>query len=139
MKDSVSISWLNDMAFEAEVNGHKMYIDASAEHGGKNLGPRPKPLLLVALAGCTGMDVVSILKKMRVEFDSFEVNVEGNLTEEHPKKYDHMKLVYIFKGKGIPRDKVEKAVDLSRERYCGVSAMYSEIMKLDFDIIIEDN
>jgi putative redox protein len=139
MKDSVSISWLTDMAFEAEVNGHKMYIDASAEHGGKNLGPRPKPLLLLALAGCTGMDVVSILKKMRVEFDSFEITVEGNLTEEHPKKYDNMRLIYLFKGKDIPRDKVEKAVDLSRERYCGVSAMYSEILKLEYEIVIENN
>lgn len=139
MKDSVSISWLKDMSFEAEVNGHKLYLDASSEHGGKNLGPRPKPLLLVALAGCTGMDVVSILKKMRVEFDSFDVRVGGNLTEEHPKRYSEMKLVYLFKGKNIPRDKVEKAVDLSRERYCGVSAMFSEILKLEYEIVIEDN
>ena len=66
MKESISLNWLSDMAFDAEVNGHKIYVDASVENGGKNLGPRPKPLMLVALGGCTGMDVVSLLKKMWV-------------------------------------------------------------------------
>ena len=134
----INIDWQGDMAFETELDGHKLVLDASPEVGGKDSGPRPKPLMLVALAGCTGMDVVSILKKMRVEFDSFDVKVGGNLTEEHPKRYSEMKLVYLFKGKNIPRDKVEKAVDLSRERYCGVSAMFSEILKLEYEIVIED-
>ena len=122
------------MSFEAEINGHKLYLDASVEHGGKNLGPRPKPLMMVALAGCTGMDVVSILKKMRVEFESFKVTVDGEQTEEHPKRYKSMKLIYEFKGKDLPLDKLEKAVELSRERYCGVNDMYKEIMEMDYEI-----
>ena len=134
MKESISISWLKDMSFEAEINGHKLYLDASVEHGGKNLGPRPKPLMMVALAGCTGMDVVSILKKMRVEFESFKVTVDGEQTEEHPKRYKSMKLIYEFKGKDLPLDKLEKAVELSRERYCGVNDMYKEIMEMDYEI-----
>lgn len=134
MKESISVSWLKDMSFEAEVNGHKLYLDASVENGGKNLGPRPKPLMMVALAGCTGMDVVSMLKKMRVDLEGFTVSVEGDLTEEHPKRYKSMKLIYEFKGKDLPMDKLEKAIDLSRERYCGVNDMYKEIMEMDFEI-----
>jgi len=137
MKNNVSISWLNEMAFEAEVNDHKLYLDASAEHGGKNMGPRPKPLLLLALAGCTAMDVISVLKKMRVEVKSFDVEVEGDLMEEHPKKYSAMKVIYSFTG-DVPRDKAEKAVNLSRERYCGVSAMFSEILEIDYEIKINE-
>ena len=111
------------MAFEADVYGHKIMLDASEAGGGENRGPRPKPLLLAALAGCTGMDVVSILKKMRVEVEAFNVVVEGDLTEEHPKQYAKMHIIYEFKGKDLPMDKLEKAINLSEERYCGVSAM----------------
>ncbi len=134
MKESISVSWLKDMSFEADVNGHKLYLDASPEHGGKNLGPRPKPLMMVALAGCTGMDVVSMLQKMRVNYESLNILVEGDLTEEHPKLFKSMKLVYEFKGEDLPMDKIQKAVDLSRERYCGVYAMYKEIMELEYEI-----
>jgi putative redox protein len=136
MKESINLSWLQDMSFETEVHGHKLYLDASADHGGKNLGPRPKALMLVALAGCTGMDVVSILAKMRITFDKFNIRVDANLTDEHPKVYSKMKLVYEFTGKDLPMDKLQKAVDLSRERYCGVSAMYKEVMDLEYEIII---
>ena len=98
MKESISMTWLSDMTFEADVNGHKVYVDSSPEHGGKNLGPRPKPLMMVALGGCTGMDVVSILGKMRVKFDSLNIRVEGDLTEEHPKHFERMKIIYEFRG-----------------------------------------
>lgn len=137
MKESIKTTWLKDLSFEAEVDGHKIYLDTHADHGGKNLGPRPKPLMMVALAGCTGMDVAAILKKMRVEFDSFEVEVEGNITEEHPKRFDGMKLIYRVKGKDVPFKSVEKAVNLSKERYCGVSANYEMAFPIDHEIIIE--
>jgi len=122
--EQVTVNWIENMAFEAEVNGHKIIIDAAEPVGGENRGPRPKPLMLVALAGCTGMDVISILKKMRVEVEAFSVKVEGDLTEEHPKQFSQMRVIYEFKGKDLPMDKLEKAVNLSEERYCGVSAMY---------------
>jgi len=128
------MNWLGDMAFQTSLNGHKIVIDAAEEHGGKDLGPRPKSLMLVALGGCTGMDVVSILKKMRVEYNSLEVVVEGDLAEEHPKKFEHMKVYYNFTGNNLPLDKIQKAVDMSREKYCGVSANYKESMQID-DII----
>lgn len=133
-KEKVKINWLKNMSFSAGVNGHEIVLDASAKVGGDNSGPRPKPLLLAALAGCTGMDVVSILKKMRVELDDFNVSVEGDLTEEHPKQFSRMHIVYEFKGKDLPMDKLKKAVTLSDERYCGVSAMFKKAIEITYEI-----
>ncbi|MFV0590857.1 MAG: OsmC family protein [Draconibacterium sp.] len=135
-KQQVKINWLEKMAFEAEVNGHKLILDAGEEVGGENRGSRPKPLLLTALAGCTGMDVVSILKKMRVELDNFNVVVEGDLTEEHPKQFFKMNVIYEFTGKDLPLDKLKKAVSLSEERYCGVSAMFKKAIEVTTEIRI---
>ena len=134
--EQVRVNWLENMAFEAEVNGHKIVIDAAEAVGGENRGPRPKPLMLVALAGCTGMDVVSILKKMRVEVEALNVLVEGDLTEEHPKQFSQMRVIYEFKGKDLPMDKLEKAINLSEERYCGVSAMYKKAIGITTEIRI---
>lgn len=132
----IYIDWQGEMAFEADVNGHKIMLDAAPESGGNNAGPRPKPLMLVALAGCTGMDVVSILKKMRVEFDGLRVWVEAEQTEEHPKHYSSMKIIYEFKGNDLPMDKLEKAISLSEERYCGVNAVYKKAMTVTTEIRI---
>jgi len=137
-KEQVKVKWLKNMAFSAEVSGHEIIIDATEKVGGQDRGPRPKPLMLAALAGCTGMDVVSILKKMRVKVDDFNVNVEGELTEEHPKHFIHMHVIYEFTGKDLPMDKLKKAVSLSEERYCGVSATYREAMKLTSEIKIKE-
>lgn len=138
METSIQLSWQKNMAFETELNGHKLQIDASDEVGGNNKGPRPKPLMLVALAGCTGMDVISILKKMRINVDDFDVEVVAKSTEEHPKHYTSMHLIYKFTGKNLPKDKLEKAVDLSQERYCGVSYVYKKAMDLTFEVKIID-
>jgi putative redox protein len=138
MKESINVDWKGGMAFEADVDGYKVVVDSKEEHGGSGLGPRPKPMMMVALAGCTGMDVVSILKKMRVEYEHFSVRIEGELTEEHPKYYTHMHIVYEFKGKDLPLDKLQKAIDLSQERYCGVSASYRKAMEITHEIKILD-
>lgn len=137
MKETIKARWLKDMAFEAEIDGHKIYMDTSMEHGGKNTGPRPKPLMMVALAGCTGMDVAAILKKMRVEIEDLNVEVEGEVSEEHPKRFTGMKVIYRVKGKDVPLHSVEKAVKLSKENYCGVSANYSKAFPIEHEIIIE--
>lgn len=138
-KQKVSVKWLNNMSFSADINGHEMILDAAAEVGGENKGPRPKPLLLTALAGCTGMDVVSVLKKMRVELDDFNVIVEGDLTEEHPKQFTQMHVIYEFKGKNLPEEKLQKAINLSEERYCGVSAMFRKAIGITSEIRILEN
>ena len=138
MKETIKATWLNDLSFEAEVDGHKLYLDTSLEHGGKNMGPRPKPLMMVALAGCTGMDVVAILKKMRVEIESLTVDVEGDVSEDHPKRFEGMKVIFRVKGKDVSRKNVEKAVNLSKTKYCGVSANYSKAFTIEHEIIIEE-
>ena len=138
MKSSINARWKGNMSFEAEVGNHKIILDADETVGGQNLGIRPKPLMLVALAGCTGMDVVSILKKMKVKFDNLNIRVEGNLTEEHPKHYNKMKVLYEFTGKDLPLEKIQKAVTLSEEKYCGVRATYMQAMDLSSEIIIID-
>lgn len=137
MKQSINLRWNEAMSFETELNGHKIIIDADESVGGKNAGPRPKPLLLLALAGCTAMDVISMLGKMRVKPDAFHVEVDGELTSEHPKYYHKLHVKYIFKGKELPMDKLEKAVNLSQEKYCGVSAMLAKAAELTHEIIVE--
>ena len=135
-KERINVQWLENMAFKTVVNGHEFIIDAEEKVGGEDRGPRPKPLMMASLAGCTGMDVVSILKKMRVELDYFNVVVEAELTEEHPKHFIKMHVIYEFKGKDLPMAKLKKAIDLSEERYCGVSATYKQTMELTSKIKI---
>ena len=138
MNNKVNVAWTGDMAFEAEVNDFKLKLDADKSVGGNNSGPRPKALMLVSLGGCTGMDVVSILAKMRVIPDYFNVEITGELTEEHPKIYDKIHVVYTFRGKDLPLAKLEKAVNLSQDRYCGVNAMLSKAATVTHEIIIEE-
>ena len=136
--ERITTVWMDEMAFEATVNGHKIILDAEENVGGLDRGPRPKPLMQVSLAGCTAMDVISILKKMRVEVEDFRVHVDGELTEEHPKHYSKMHIIYEFTGKDLPMPKIEKAVTLSHDRYCGVSYLYRKIMDLTYEIVVHD-
>jgi putative redox protein len=133
-KDTINLNWTDGMAFEADVEGYKIQIDADPEFGGKKKGPKPKPLMMVALAGCTGMDVVSLMNKMRVEFDSLNIVVEGELTEEHPKHFTRMKIIYEIKGGNVDIKKVEKAVAMSKDKYCGVSHSFKQAMEIDYEI-----
>lgn len=138
MKETISTIWLNDLAFEAEVDGHKIYMDSNVKYGGKNTGPRPKPLMMVALAGCTAMDVAAILQKMKIELEDFSVDVEGDISEDHPKRFLGMKVIYRVKGKNLQKASIEKAVNLSSTRYCGVSANYSKAFPITYEIIMEE-
>ncbi len=134
MKHFIDLAWKGNMAFETDMDGHQVTIDAGKESGGDDLGPRPKKLMLTALAGCSGIDVISILKKMKIVPESFHVVVEGDVTEDHPKRYQEIKVVYEFKGKDLPFEKLQKAVELSEEKYCGVSAVYKEAMNMSSEI-----
>jgi putative redox protein len=124
------------MSFEAQVNGHKIIMDADSSVGGQDQGPRPKILLLAGLGGCTGMDVISILEKMKIVPDMFWMDITADLTDEHPKVYNKIKITYYFKGENLEYAKLEKAVKLSKERYCGVSAMLSKTAEMDVEIVI---
>lgn len=133
-KHSIKTEWKGSLAFEADVNGHKVMMDANEEVGGNNLGASPKKLMLVALSGCTGMDVVSILTKMRVNIEKCNIEVQGDVTEDHPKQYFKMHVIYEFTGKNLPMDKLEKAVKMSEETYCGVEALYRKAIEVTSEI-----
>lgn len=137
MKHTLNTEWNGNMQFEASVNGHSLIMDAKEESGGMNAGPRPKELMLAALAGCTGMDVVAILKKMRVDLKGFNVNVEAELTEAHPKHYESMHIIYEFEGDNLEEDKLKKAIELSQNTYCGVSAVYRMAMPITYEIVVK--
>jgi len=138
MTTKTSTNWVKGMAFDAEISGHHLTMDADSEWGGQDLGPRPKPLLLAALAGCTGMDVVSILDKMKVGPYTFRMDIEADSTEEHPIVYKEIRLSYIFGGEALPQDKIMKAVKLSFEQYCGVSAMLKKAMPVSIKVFINE-
>lgn len=135
-KHSIVTNWVGGLAFEADVNGHTVRMDAPVAGGGENSGPGPKKLMLVALSGCTGMDVVSILQKMRVEIEGVNIEVQGDVTDEHPKHYHQMHVIYTFKGKNLPLDKIEKAVKMSEDTYCGVGALYRKAIEVTSEIRI---
>lgn len=136
MKDSVTINWVEGMSFNTETDNFEIVIDAHSEFGGKNKGPKPKTLLLTALGGCTSMDVVSMLNKMRVKFDKLLVTVNGELSEDIPKYYTQIHVIYEVTGENIPKDKIIKAVDLSEEKYCGVNFMLKQTAKITSEIKI---
>jgi putative redox protein len=137
MKHNLDVAWKGQMKFEAELNGHKLIVDADPESGGEDAGPRPKKLILMALAGCTGMDVVSLLKKMHIEVEDFNMSIDADLTDEHPKHYQSMHVKYRFKGKDLPLEKLQKIVDMSQERYCGVAATLKLGLPVSWEVVLE--
>ncbi len=135
----VDVTWHGNMLFAVEGNnGRYAMMDASRSVGGQESAPSPKEVFLGGLAGCTGMDVVSILRKMRIEPETFTVRVEAELGEEHPRPFLSYELVYVFTGKGLEdaADKIKKAVDLSQQRYCGISATLEKTGPVKYSVKI---
>lgn len=122
------------MRFESNNPGGILIMDTEAEHGGGGAGLRPKALMLNALAGCTAMDVASLLNKMRIELNTFNVAVSGELTDEHPKYYHSVTVDYHFYGKELDREKLHKIVYLSVDKYCGVMEMFRRFAKLNINL-----
>jgi len=127
----------DDLSFEMDLQGHTFMVDSDEKFGGQDRGPRPKALLLSGLAGCTGMDVASILGKMKMAYDSFAVEVEAEQNDEHPIVYTRIHVKYVFTGDSIDRDKVQKAIDLSQTKYCGVYAMLSKTATISSEIVVQ--
>jgi len=125
--------WKENMVMESEIRGIKVIMDSKDE--GENKGQAPKELVLSGLCGCTAMDVIAILKKMRSLPESFYIEAEATQTEEHPRVFNKIQLKYI--AKGVDREKFEKAVKLSQEKYCGVSEMLRKTAEITYEIIIE--
>jgi len=133
--NTITSVYQGGMAFKADVKGHDIIIDLDKAGGGNNLGTSPKILMLVSLAGCTGLDVVSILNKMKVTFSDLSINVHAHLTETDPKIYDEVTVSYTIKVDKKDEGKVQKAVTLSQDKYCGVSEMFRAFAKLSHTII----
>jgi len=117
------------LAAKADTN-HWVMMDGRDPSGGEGAASTPKELLLMALGGCTSMDVIPILKKMRVKVDAFEVHLTGNAREEHPQVFTDIHIEYILYGDAIPEADVERAIELSTTKYCSVSAMLRDSVKI---------
>ncbi|WP_428908186.1 OsmC family protein [Niallia sp. Krafla_26] len=116
-----NIKWEENMTFSGiTISGQKVKMDAAEEVGGNNSGARPTELLLYGLAGCTGIDIISILNKMRLNPTSFEMDVKGERADEHPKRFTNIHIHYALQG-DLPEQKVIRAIQLSKDKYCSVS------------------
>ena len=125
------VKQLQGITFAGKTDSNNwVMMDGPENFGGSNAAIRPKELLLISLGGCTGSDVAAILQKKRVKVDGFEMNITADMTEEHPKVFSKMNLEYVFYGKGIKEKDVERAIELSQTKYCGVTAMFEKAMEI---------
>ncbi|PWG04577.1 OsmC family protein [Polaribacter aquimarinus] len=138
-KNLVTTVWKENMQFESDnPSGLNLFMDAGEENGGKGEGYRPKALMLSSLAGCSGLDVVSLLKKMHAEVADFKIEVTAELTDEHPKFYNKVKVDYHFKDAELKPKKIQKAVNLSVTKYCGVMEMFRHFADVEIEIFLHD-
>ncbi len=130
---------IEGMAFMGEAgSGHALVMDGSPEYGGRNLGFRPMELILLGVAGCTAFDVVNILRKGREDVADCIVEVAGERAGEDPKVFTKVHLVYRVKGKNLSPAKVERAIKLSKEKYCSASIMVAKTAEMTFEYHIEE-
>ncbi len=134
----IAIRWIEGKEFQATTeSGHTVTTDAKEAYGGKNHGPSPMELLLACLGNCTGISVIDILTKKRQEISGFELRVEGIISDTHPKVYTDIEVVYILHGKDISPKAAEDAIQLSKEKYCGISEMLGKSARVTtrFEIV----
>lgn len=127
------LNWKGQMTFEAHNRNHQLLLDAPAEHGGLDQGPSPKEYLLNAMGGCTAMDIVSLLQKMRQPIQDFKISIEAIKNTEHPIHFKSALIIFELTGE-LQKEKVIKAVDLSLSRYCGVNFMVSKTCEIKYQI-----
>ena len=125
---------------KTEDSNHWVTMDGPENFGGSNAAIRPKELLLLSIAGCTSADVIAILQKKRIKLDDFQINISAESTENHPKVYSKINLEYVFTGNNIKEKDVERAIDLSQNVYCGVTAMLQKAVEIshNYKIIIPE-
>jgi putative redox protein len=134
-----SVKWNGKMSFTgAADSGHEVIMDAYTKVGGEDRGPRPTELVLMGLGGCTAMDVVSILEKMKQDVTGFEIKLHADKAEEHPKVFTRIVMEYILTGHNLDRGAVEKAVMLSKEKYCSVQAMLRKAAEIEIKITVQE-
>jgi putative redox protein len=135
---SIKTSWRENNIFDTDLDGHKVTIDLDEDQGGNNAGPRPKKLMLVAATGCSGLDVVEMVRKMRIDLKGFDIRIDAEMSDEHPKVYTSMKVVYEFTGDNLPVEKLERACKLSFDKYCGVLALYKSAVPVTYEVVIHN-
>lgn len=136
MSARITLNWKKETTFETMLDGHSVVVDTAVGNGGRNEGPRPKALMLVALAGCSGMDVVPLFKKMRVRFESVSIDVTAETSDGIPMVYTAFHMIYHIQAHEEDRAKVEKAIRLSQDKYCGVALMMKKIAPVTYQIIL---
>ncbi|MEO9021192.1 MAG: OsmC family protein [Ginsengibacter sp.] len=134
MTHEIDVQWMGKMQFNALVNGHTIIMDGPEKVGGEDSGPIPKPFVLAALAGCTGMDVAAILRKANKNPDYFEMKVIGEISRRVPIEYIAMHVIYDFKGAEENKEAALNAVTDSQEKYCGVSSMLKKALPLTWEV-----
>ncbi len=131
----VVTQWKGNMAFESTLPDGIIKIDVPEDKGGNGNGMRPKALMLSSLAGCSGLDIASLIKKMRLEVEDFKIETDAELTDETAATYHTVYIRYIFTGKELNEDKLTKIVNLSVEKYCGVMKMFEKFAEVKIEII----
>lgn len=134
MNHEIETQWMGKMQFNALINGHTIIMDAPERVGGEDQGPIPKPFILSALSGCTGMDIVAILRKAGKEADDFSMSVVGELSKQAPMQYIAIHVKYDFKGLSENQEATLNAVNDSQEKYCGVSDMLKKAIPVTWEI-----
>jgi putative redox protein len=134
MVHEIEAQWMGKMQFNALVNGHTVVMDAPEKVGGEDNGPIPKPFILTALSGCTGMDIVAILRKAEKEVDDFDMKVIGEISKRAPVEYIAIHVIYNFKGKSENEETALQAVNDSQEKYCGVSNMLKKALPVTWEV-----
>jgi putative redox protein len=138
MSHEIETQWMGKMQFNSIINGHTVIMDAPEKIGGEDNGPVPKPFILTALSGCTGMDVVSLLRKFEQPVDNFEMKAIGEISKKAPVEYIAIHLIYNFKGSENSKDAALKAVTDSQEKYCGVSSMLKKSLPVTWEVNYND-
>ena len=135
---NISVNWVDGLLMVGKSDsGHTITMDGPPESGGENLGVRPMEMLLLGVAGCTMIDVVTTLKKMRQEVSHFETKINAERATDHPKVFTDIHIQFILKGQNLDEKKVDKAITLSAEKYCSASIMLGETATIthDFEVI----
>ena len=134
MAHEIEVQWMGKMQFNALVNGHTITMDAPEKVGGEDNGPIPKPFVLTALAGCTGMDIAAILRKFDKNPDYFDMKVIGEISKRSPIEYIAIHVIYEFKGTEENKEASLNAVTDSQEKYCGVSSMLKKALPVTWEV-----
>lgn len=136
--ETASVTLVEGMHFGGAIDRFRIDLDAAEHVGGKGAGPQPHRLLLVALAGCTAMDVISILRKKRQQVSGLTVVVQGSRTDQHPKVYTQIEVLYRVRGNNVSPQAVERSIELSKTRYCPVMATLSKVAEVSTHYEIEE-